>query len=64
MCFEIESTRDGLVFHPYMFRTAILPVYHNVTNDAQGITLAEQLRKFAAMWDSNLRAQSFVEAAK
>ena len=49
MCFEIESTPDGLVFHPYMFQMAIPPVYQEVTNDAQGFALAEQLRQFATM---------------
>lgn len=64
MCFEVETTPDGLVFHPYMFQMAIPPVYQEVTNDAQGIVLAEQLRQFAAMWDSNLWAQGFVGAAQ
>ncbi len=41
---------------------AIPPVYQEVTNDAQGFALAEQLRQFA-MWDGNLRAQGFIEAA-
>ena len=63
MCFESESTPDGLVFHPYMFQMAIPPVYQEVTNDAQGVTVTEQLRQFAAMWDANLRAQGFIEAA-
>jgi hypothetical protein len=63
MCFEIESTPDGLVFHPYMFQMAIPPVYEEVTNDAQGVTITEQLRQFAAMWDANLRAHGFIEAA-
>jgi hypothetical protein len=63
MCFEIESTPDGLVFHPYMFQMAIPPVYQEVTNDAQGFALAEQLRQFATMWDANLRSQGFIEAA-
>ena len=62
MCFEIESTPDGLVFHPYMFQMAIAPVYQEVTNDAQGVALAEQLRQFATMWDGNLRAQGFIQA--
>jgi hypothetical protein len=63
MCFEVASTPDGLVFDPYMFQMAIPPVYQEVTNDAQGVTLAEQLRQFATMWDANLRAQGFIEAA-
>ena len=63
MCFEVASTPDGLVFDPYMFQMAIPPVYQQVTNDAQGVALAEQLRHFATMWDANLRAQGFIEAA-
>jgi hypothetical protein len=63
MCFEVASTPDGLVFDPYMFQMAIPPVYQQVTNDAQGVALAEQLRQFATMWDANLRAQGFIEAA-
>jgi hypothetical protein len=63
MCFEIESTPDGLVFHAYMFQMAIPPVYQEVTKDAQGFALAEQLRQFATMWDANLRSQGFIEAA-
>lgn len=64
MCFEIENTRYGLVLHPYMFQMAVPQVYQEVTNDAQGVALAEQLRHFATMWDANLRAQGFVEAAR
>ena len=60
---RVESTPDGLVFHPYMFQMAIPPVYQEVTNDAQGVALAEQLRQFATMWDGNLRAQGFIEAS-
>jgi hypothetical protein len=63
MSFEIESSPEGLVFHPYMFQMAIPPVYQEVTNNAQGFALAEQLRKFATMWDANLRGQGFIEAA-
>jgi hypothetical protein len=63
MCFEVASTPDGLVFDPYMFQMAIPPVYQEVTNGAQGVALAEQLRQFATMWDANLRAQGFIEAA-
>jgi hypothetical protein len=63
MCFEIESTPDGLAFHPYIFQMAIPPVFQEVTNDAQGLALADQLRQFATMWDANLRAQGFIEAA-
>lgn len=64
MCFEVETTTEGVVFHPYMFQMAIPPVYQEVTNDAQGIALAEELRQFAAMWEGNLRAQGFLEAAQ
>ena len=64
MCFEVESTPNGLVFHPYMFQMAIPPVYQEVTNDAQGIALAEQLRQFATMWDASLRGQGFIAAAR
>ena len=63
MSFEIESSPEGLVFHPYMFQMTIPPVYQEVTNNAQGFALAEQLRKFATMWDANLRGQGFIEAA-
>ena len=63
MCFEIEVAPDGFVFHLYMFQMAIPPVYQEVTNDPLGAALAEQLRQFAAMWDANLRAQGFIEAA-
>lgn len=63
MCFEVANTPDGLVFRPYMFQMAIPAVYQEVTNDAQGLVTAEQLRQFATMWDDNLRAQGFIEAA-
>ena len=63
MCFEVASTSDGLVFRPYMFQMAVPAVYQEVTNDAQGLATAEQLRQFATMWDANLRAQGFIEAA-
>lgn len=64
MCFEVEATPEGLVFHPYMFQMAIPPVYQEVTNDAEGVALAEQLRHFAAMWDANLRVQGFIKATQ
>ena len=63
MCFEVESTPDGLVMNPYMFKMANPPVYQEVSNDAQGVALARELRDFAAMWDKNLRDQGFLEAA-
>lgn len=63
MCFEVASTPDGLVFRPYMFQMAIPAFYQEVTNDAQELATAEQLRQFATMWDANLRAQGFIEAA-
>ena len=63
MCFEAESTPDGLVMQPYMFQMANPPVYQEVSDDAQGVALAGELRDFAAMWDSNLRDQGFLEAA-
>jgi hypothetical protein len=64
MCSEIETTPDGLVLQPYMFEMTIPPVYQEVTHDARGVALAEQLRQFAAMWDANLRMQGFIEAAQ
>jgi hypothetical protein len=63
MCFEIESTPNGLVLHPYMFQMAIPPVYQEVTNDPQGVALSNELREFAALWDRNLQAQGFIETA-
>lgn len=63
MCFEVANTPDGLVFRPYIFQMTIPAVYQEVTNDAQGLVTAEQLRQFATMWDANLRAQGFIEAA-
>jgi hypothetical protein len=64
MCFEMETTPEGLVFHPDMLQMAMPPVYERVTNHPQGEALAEQLRQFAANWDANLRAQGFIEAAQ
>jgi uncharacterized protein DUF6908 len=64
MCFEVETTPEGLVFYPYMFQMPIPPVYQEVTNDGQGLALAEQLRHFAATWAANLKAQGFIEAAQ
>jgi len=64
MCFEVESTPDGLIMHPYMFQMANPPVYQEVSNDAQGAALADELREFAAMWDNNLRDQGFLKGAK
>lgn len=51
MCFEVESTSRGLVMRPYMFRMANPPVYQEVSDDAQGVALASELREFATMWD-------------
>ena len=64
MCFEVETTAPGLVMHPYMFQMANPPVYQEVSNDARGVALAEELRQFAAAWDNNLREQGFLEAAR
>jgi len=64
MCFEIESTQHGTVMHPYMFQMANPPIYQEVSNDAQGIALTEELRQFAATWDRNLRDQGFMQAAR
>ena len=64
MCFEIESTQQGFVMHPYMFQMANPPLYQEVSNDARGVALAEELRQFAAAWDNNLREQGFLEAAR
>jgi hypothetical protein len=64
MCFEIESTQQGIVMHPYMFQMANPPIYQEVSNDAEGVALAEELRQFAATWDSNLRDQGFIQAAQ
>ena len=64
MCFEIESTQHGTVMHPYMFQMANPPLYQEVSNDAQGIALTEELRQFAATWDRNLRDQGFIQAAQ
>ena len=64
MCFEIQSTPNGLVMSPYMFQMANPPVYQEVSDDAQGVALARELREFAAMWDKNLRDQGFLEAAR
>jgi hypothetical protein len=47
-----------------MFQMAIPPVFQEVSNEGQGVTLADELRQFAATWDSNLRNQGFLEAAK
>ena len=64
MCFEIESTQQGFVMHPYMFQMANPPLYQEVSNDAQGVALREELLRFAATWDSNLRDQGFIQAAQ
>lgn len=64
MCFEIESTQQGIVMHPYMFQMANPPIYQEVSNDAEGVVLAEELLRFAAIWDSNLRDQGFIQAAQ
>lgn len=63
MCFEIENTQIGIVMHPYMFQMANPPIYQEVSNDAQCVALAEELRQFAATWDSNLRDQGSIQAA-
>jgi hypothetical protein len=64
MCFEIESTPDGLVMRPYMLQTACPPHYQEVSDDAEGVALAAELREFSTMWDNNLRDQGFLEAAR
>ena len=64
MCFEIESTQHGIVMHPYMFQMANPPIYQQVSNDAEGVALAEELRHFAATWDNNLRDQGSIYAAQ
>ena len=64
ICFEIENTEHGIVMHPYMFQMANPPLYQEVSNDAQGVALREELLQFAATWDSNLRDQSFIQAAQ
>jgi hypothetical protein len=61
---EVETTPTGLVMHPYMFQMANPPVYQEVSNDARGVALAEELLQFATTWDNNLRAQGFLEAAR
>ncbi len=50
--------------HPYMFQMAHPPIYQEVSNDAEGVALAEELLRFAAIWDSNLRDQGFIQAAQ
>ncbi len=64
ICFEIESTQYGIVMHPYMFQMANPPIYHEVSNDAQGVAIREKLLGFAATWDNNLRDQGFIQAAQ
>jgi hypothetical protein len=64
MCFEVETTATGLVMHPYLFQMANPPVFQEISNDARGVALAEELRQFAATWDGNLRDQGFIQAAK
>jgi len=64
MCFEIGTTGEEMVFHPYMFKVTIPPLYQEVTNDAQGIGLAEQFLQLAAIWDANLRAEGFIKSAQ
>jgi hypothetical protein len=64
MCFEIESTEQGIVMHPYMFQMANPPLYQEVSNDAQAVALREELLRFAATWDNNLRDQGFIQAAQ
>jgi hypothetical protein len=64
MCFDIESTEHGIVMHPYMFQVANPPRYQEVSNDAQGVALREELLRFAATWDNNLRDQGFIQAAQ
>jgi len=62
MCFEVRTTPIGLTMRPYMFQMANL--YQEVSDDERGVALAGELRDFAAMWDSNLRDQGFLEAAR
>ena len=64
MCFEIQSTPNGLVMRPYMFQMANPPVYQEVSDDTRGVALARELRDFAAMWDNNLRDQGFLAGAE
>ena len=64
MCFEAESMPDGLVMNPYMFQMANPPVYQEVSDDAQGVALARELREFATTWDNNLRDQGFLKGAE
>ena len=64
MCFEIESTQQGIVMHPYMFQMP--PIRLSIRRSRmmqQGVALAEELRRFADIWDSNLRDQGFIQAA-
>lgn len=64
MCLELESTQHATVMHPYLFQMTSPPLYQEVSNDARGVALAEELRRFAATWDSNLRDQGFIQAAR
>ena len=64
MCFEIESTQQWIVMHPYMFQMANPPLYQEVSDDAQGVALREELLRFAVIWDGNLHAQGFIQAAQ
>ena len=45
ICFEIETTPEGLICHPYSSRWRFL--YQEATNDTQRVARAEQLRQFA-----------------
>jgi hypothetical protein len=50
--------------NPYMFQMANPPVYQEVSDDAQGVALARELREFATTWDNNLRDQGFLKGAE
>ncbi len=68
MCFELsQPPLCSLELVPYYFRNDYMGVeqysrYLDGTNYVFVPGLYEQHRKFAALWDKNLRAQGFAEA--
>ncbi|MDQ2774402.1 MAG: hypothetical protein M3Y57_05670 [Acidobacteriota bacterium] len=65
---ELMNQSNGTVaYEPYFFQLAIPPAYEEVYPSGPGFenqTLKIQLSRFLKMWDKNLAAQGFVEAAR
>jgi hypothetical protein len=65
---ELVNQNNGTVaYEPYFFQLAIPPAYEEVYPSGPGCenqTLKIQLTRFLKMWDENLAAQGFIDAAQ